>query len=167
MFFWSFYLGSNELFMQFRFFKDKTQADKEDFRAIFTCMLHHIIISVYGFYTFAIVCTDSDVFPVNDSDWQFFRYINSDTCRRMPNQMYGNMIMISTAYLTWDIIKHLFLMETWTRAYRENFYHHLVSFVGINGTLLCGYGAPSIASLLLLTEISSIFLSIRNMVPRK
>ena len=112
------------------------------------------------------MCTDADVFPVNDSDWQMFRYYDSESCRRMPNQMYGNMIMISSAYLTWDIIKHL-SMDKWSQSYRENFYHHLVSFVGINGTLICGFGAPSIAALLLLTEISSVFLSTRNLVDRK
>ena len=167
VFFWSFYLSSNEFFTQFSFFKEKSKNDKEEFRALFTGLLHHIIISVYGIYTFAIVCTDADVLPVNDSDWKFFRYIDSETCYRMPNQMYGNMIMISTAYLTWDIIKHLVFMETWTRAYRENFYHHIVSFLGINGALICGFGGPSIAALLLLTEISSIFLSARNLIERK
>ena len=166
VFFWSFYLSSNEFFNQFSFFKKKSQEEKNEFRALFTGLLHHIIISAYGLYTFAIVCTDDDILPVHNSDWKLFRYYDSEACRRMPNQMYGNMIMISTAYFTWDIIKHL-SMDTWTQGYRENFYHHCVSFVGINGSLICGFGAPSIASLLLLTEISSVFLSARNLIERK
>lgn len=152
--------------MQFSFFKEKSMKSKEEFRATFTGLLHHIIISTYGLYTFATVCTEADVLTINDSDWKFFRYIDSETCRRMPNQKYGNMIMISTAYLTWDIIKHL-LMDSWTRAYLENFCHHCVSFLGINGGLIVGFGGPSIAALLLMTEISSIFLSTRNLIERK
>ena len=85
----------------------------------------------------------------------------------MPNQMYGNVIMISIAYLVWDIIKMLIFMDVWPKAHRENFYHHWIAFFGIGGTMICGFGAPSIAANLLLTEISSVFLSIRNLTPRK
>ena len=148
-------------------YKKKNKVDKEELAALITAFVHHIIISVYCLYMFAVVCTDSDFQSINDSEWRYFRYYDSETCRRMPNQMYGNAIMISTSYLLWDIIKMLVYNEEWPKPIRENFYHHLIATTGINGTLICAHGAPGIAANLLLTEISSIFLSIRNLTPRE
>ena len=44
--------------------------------------------------------------------------------------------------------------------------HHCISLIGINGTIISGYGAPGIAANLLLTEISSCFLSIKSLTPK-
>lgn len=48
---------------------------------------------------------------------------------------------------------------------KETFVHHMIAAIGINGTLIGGFGAPAIAANLLLTEISSIFLSVKWLLP--
>lgn len=114
---------------------------------------------------FDVACSDSDLQAVSDTEWHRFRYYDSETCRRMPNQMYGNVIMISDAYLLWDLLRLVLFEKTWTRLNWEHFYHHVISIVGISGTMVCGHGAPSIAANLLLTEVPSIFLALKNLLP--
>ena len=43
--------------------------------------------------------------------------------------------------------------------------HHVISGLGIGLPMFSGYGAPGIATMLLLTETSSLFLEFRYLLP--
>lgn len=85
---------------------EMSDTDQEFYRGVFGTWLHHLVISGYGLYVFATVCSpkDGEVLQVSDSDWKYFRWYDSEICRRTPNQMYVNMIMLSNGYLIWDTL---------------------------------------------------------------
>ena len=83
----------------------------------------------------------------------------------MPNEMYGLAIMFSIGYIIWDSYRLLFFDTDWNLLDKQMMGHHIISVLGIGLPMISGFGAPGIATNLLLTETSSLFLEIRYMLP--
>ena len=49
---------------------------------------------------------------------------------------------------------------------KQMVFHHFISGFGIGLPLFVGYGVPGIAMNMLLTENSSVFLVVRNLIPK-
>ena len=84
----------------------------------------------------------------------------------MPNQMYGQAILFSCGHLTWDLVRLFFFDKNWSAMDKQMVFHHFVAGTGIALPLASGYGSPGIACNLLLTENSSVYLVVRNMIPK-
>ena len=74
--------------------------------------------------------------------------------------------MFSVGHIVWDVTRMFFYDTDWAPIDKQMVFHHFISGFGITGPLLSGYGAPGIATMLLLTENSSVFLVTRNLIPK-
>ena len=124
------------------------------------------MITVICWYIVITACSDSDYVPVTDTDMKHLRWYFSEECRRMPNLMYAQAILFSIGHMSWDTIRLFFFDKDWSGMDKQMVFHHFISTFGIGLPLLVGYGVPGIAVNMLLTENSSVFLVVRNLIPK-
>ena len=129
--------------------------------------MHNVLITAICWMVVAFACSDDDYMPVSDTKVTYFRWYFSYECRRMPNELYGQAIMFACGHIVWDVIRLAFYDTDWKPIDRQMLFHHFIAGVGIFFPMLAGFGAPAIATNLLLTENSSVYLSIRSMLPKE
>ena len=71
--------------------------------------------------------------------------------------------MISVGYLTFDFGIQLFSIKDFSGLGLQMIYHHISATVAILSGLAVGYCMPGITAVVLLVEISTIFINIRSL----
>jgi hypothetical protein len=70
-------------------------------------------------------------------------------------------------YFTTDLLIIMFLSKNTDALFREVQFHHGVCIIGLFCSICSGYGIPGVVNCMMLSEISTIFLNYRMLVPRE
>ena len=119
--------------------------------------LHTVMIVSYVFYIFThSSCEDSYNFI-----WFF-----DDECFLKADQRFVYCSLITAAYLSndfWVVICEIGAQDKLTQ---QLLVHHVVAIVGIIGSVFAGYSYPGMTCLMLLVEISNIFLDLKLLMSK-
>lgn len=114
--------------------------------------LHTIMIVSYVFYIF----THSSC----EGSYNFIWFFN-DECFLKPDQRFVYCSLITAAYLSndfWVVVSEIGVQD---KLSKQLLVHHVVATVGIIGSVFAGYSYPGMTCLMLLVEISNIFLDLK------
>jgi hypothetical protein len=125
--------------------------DMKDLTFYNACMvgnIHHILIAGFVVYNYMhLPC-----------DW-----FKDEACMMTPFDNFRRSIMITCGYLIYDFIVIIFICDQSEKIHQQVF-HHVLAVSGCMIGMHAGYGQASIGSILLLMEISTIFLNYRFML---
>lgn len=114
--------------------------------------LHTIVIVSYVFYIF----THSRCKNPYKFIWFF-----DDECFLGVDQRFVFCSLITAAYLSNDFWIVVFEIGATDKLSKQLLIHHVVAIVGIFGSVFAGYSYPGMTCLMLLVEISNIFLDLK------
>ena len=107
-------------------------------------------------------CSESDDYPVNDTDATSFKWFSSDMCQAQVNEGFAKVLLGTISYLTFDFVVLTFMYENKDKQEMQYWWHHVVTLTAMISSLAAGYGITNIGSISLLCEISTIFLNFRS-----
>lgn len=137
-----------------RYATRKTEEDKAYYLSSWTANCHHIIIYVTVFLTFYYPQCD------DPSPWKWF---HDDLCFITVDTNHVKVSIITASYLTYDYMIQKFYVKGQDEISKQMLWHH---FFGVGSILLGNYGGYAqcgIITLLLLVEVSTVFLNYRSM----
>ena len=155
------YCSANWILLRFSqsYCKMSEDAKDETVGTITSCFEKAIVFSIALYNTVTIKSWSGELFGSLVS--------NITLCK--PELNYVVVMMVSMGYLIFDEFRIRFLvadMKANKMTAQMSLHHYLVALYFIS-TLLVGYGAPAIASIGLTCEISTLFLNIRLLYPKK
>ena len=156
------------IFLGFKVAMDKIQPDvyknitdtREKYEFLERCgssTNHLILLSLITWAFFNVDCDDA--------------WIEDDYCFTYPDKKFVKVLMVSCAYFFWDIIIIRYCISCDPsfddKMVRQTIYHHVIGLVAILFSIYGGYALPGISCLAMTSELSTIFLNIREMFPRE
>jgi len=97
----------------------------------------------------------------SDKHWGWF---NDETCFLEMNKGFIFSLLFNMGYTAFDFWLCVFRIKERTPLVKQTIGHHIVLIMGFSFTFLGGYFVPSLGVLSLYCEISSLFLSYRDLM---
>lgn len=118
-------------------------------------------MSVHHIVAFLFAC--NNILGVCDGVWDFY---NGDLkCMHTYRPLYAHTNMWSVGYFAFDSMLLLFVLDDLKTALgKQTLAHHFLGAFCIIGGMYQGHAAPLLAQSCMLSEISGVFLSIRNTI---
>ena len=70
-------------------------------------------------------------------------------------------------FMLFDMFSIIYLYHERNKMAYQTIWHHISFITGIGSGMVAGYSLPGIANLAMLAEISSIFLNIKDLIPKE
>lgn len=128
--------------------------------------IHHVLVFWFATYYLAFSCHKEEQI-LTDTNWSTFRFFSSAICAAVPDTTAGQVIAFSLGYFTFDLFTILFLYEDRTATQTQYLFHHAIALAGLGGGYVSGYGQLNLGSLIMLIEISTVFLNLRDIFPKE
>lgn len=96
--------------------------------------------------------------------WTWFR---DETCMMTMDKRHVYTAALTAGYLIYDFIIQFWYVGATDALAMQTVIHHIIGTSGLFVGVMAGYGAPGIANLSVLCEISTIFLNYRSMFSKE
>ena len=149
-----------------KFYVDSSTHERVLLRSTIMGNIHHVIVFWLSTYYLAFSCADQSSL-VTDSTWSTFRFFSSAICASVPDTTAASVICFSIGYFLFDLFTIAFLYEERTSTQTQYLYHHMISLAGLFGGFVSGFGQLNLGSLIMLIEISTVFLNLRDIFPKE
>ena len=115
--------------------------------------IHHFVIVIIALYML-INPKCKDPYP--------FQHLSDDVCLMQVDKDHVRALLITSSYLTYDFIVQYFLVADFGPLGVQTMVHHVIVPLGTLSGIITGYGVTAVGMILLLVEISTIFLNYRS-----
>lgn len=95
-----------------------------------------------------------------EGSYNYIWFFNNECFLKVDHRFVFN-VLTTAAYLTNDFWIVLFKIGAADKLSKQLLVHHVVSIVGIFASVFAGYSFPGMVSMMLLVEISNIFLDLK------
>lgn len=94
------------------------------------------------------------------------RILASDVCWFQPYEGVIKLLCVSAGFLSFDLFSITFLFVERNKLAAQTQWHHIFALCGLFGGFYTGYSIPNMTNATLLTEASSIFMNIKDLIPK-
>ena len=119
---------------------------------------HFIILPLIIYHFLTIDCSEGK---------GVFGWFTDETCFFSVDRTFVKLLMIANGYFTADLLICHYLVRDPSPLSKLTKIHHVGCITGYFAVCFVGYATPGIGTLLLLCEISTIFMNYRMMIPKE
>jgi hypothetical protein len=121
---------------------------------------HHVIIlPLIAYNLFHMDCKGGE-----GDIWYWF---TDDLCFMTVDRSFVKLLMIVCGYFTADALILHYLVKDVSALTKLTKIHHFTATTGIMACFVGGYALPGIGNLLLLCEVSTVFINYRMLIPKE
>lgn len=133
----------------------KNQKDRCFYLSCWGANTHHVLVVLIGFYNF--------LNPACEGSQGIWTWFKDETCMMTMDKRHVYTAAFTGGYLIYDGIIIVCYVGASDALAWQTFFHHVIGTSGLFVGVMAGYGAPGIANLSVLSEVSTIFLNYRSM----